>query len=74
MKYYKCMRKKETKERLKDWCQNLRMFESGKYCFQSAEIQSAFDKIFITYEFDNDIDKMDVLISYKESCECKTQL
>ena len=58
----------------RQWCQNLRMFESGKYCFQSAEIQSAFHKIFITYEFDNDIDKMDVLISYKESCECKTQL
>ena len=50
------------------------MFESGKCYLHPAEIQSAFDKIFITYEFDNDIDKMNVLIRYKESCECKTQL
>ena len=66
--------KRKEKATKRQRCQNLRMFESGKYNLQPAEIQSAFDEIFITNELDNDIGKMNVLIRYKESCECKTQL
>ena len=50
------------------------MFELGKDYFEPAEYQSAFDKIFITYEFDGDIDGMNVVINYKETCKWKAQL